>query len=59
MNEQKEEYGDEKLQQIIQSSRDISSGALIEKSIGAIILYIGDVPQNDDMTMVLLSRKAF
>ena len=57
MNEGKEEFGDEKLQQIVQRSSDVSAGTLIEEIIATVNLHFGDVPQNDDMTTVLLSRK--
>jgi len=59
MNEQMEEFGDEKLLEIVQRYRDYSADALIENIIAALNLHFGVVPQNDDMTMVLLLRKAF
>ncbi len=59
MNEQMEEFGDEKLLEIVQRYRDYSADALIENIIAALNLHFGSVPQNDDMTMVLLLRKAF
>ena len=58
MNEQMEEFGDEKLLEIVQRYRDYSADALIEKIIAALNLHFGSVPQNDDMTMILLLRKA-
>jgi len=59
MNEKKEEFGDERLLEIVQQYRDYSADALIENIIAALNLHFGVVPQNDDMTMVLLLRKAF
>ena len=56
MNEQKEEFGDEKLQQIVQRNRDGSAEALIKKIIAVVNSHFGNAPQNDDITMVLLIR---
>jgi sigma-B regulation protein RsbU (phosphoserine phosphatase) len=58
MNEQMEEFGDEKLLDIVQRYRDYSADALIENIIAALNLHFGSVPQNDDMTMVHLLRKS-
>jgi PAS domain S-box-containing protein len=57
MNEQMEEFGDEKLQEIVQQYCDLSAEALIEKINAAVNLHFGNAPQNDDMTMVSLLRK--
>jgi sigma-B regulation protein RsbU (phosphoserine phosphatase) len=57
MNEQMEEFGDEKLLKIVQQSRGYSADALIENIIAAVNLHFGNVPQNDDMTLVLSLRK--
>ena len=57
MNERMEDFGDEKLREIVQRYSGDSSGALIEKLIAAVNLHFGDVPQHDDMTMILLLRK--
>ncbi len=58
MNEQMEEFGDEKLLEIVQQYRGYSSDALIKNIIAALNLHFGGVSQNDDMTMVHLLRKA-
>ena len=59
MNEQMEEFGDEKLLEIVQQYRGYSADALIKNIIAALNLHFGRVSQNDDMTMVFLLRKAF
>jgi len=57
MNEQKEEYGDEKIVEIVKQSDDQSSEDLIYKITAALNSHFGTASQNDDMTMVLLSRR--
>ena len=57
MNEQREEFGDEKLHQIVQSNQDVSAEALIKKIITMVNAHFGNVSQNDDITLVMLLRK--
>lgn len=57
MNQRMEEFGGEKLQEIVQHSNDDSPDELIEKIIAAVNVHIGAASQSDDMTMVLLKRK--
>jgi PAS domain S-box-containing protein len=56
MNERMEEFGDEKLLEIVQRYCGYSADALIENIIAAVNLHFGNVPQNDDMTMVCIER---
>ena len=57
MNAQKEEFGNEKFQDMVHRSRDVSARTLIEKIIDAVNDHLAEVPHHDDMTMVLLHRK--
>jgi serine phosphatase RsbU (regulator of sigma subunit) len=57
MKEQREEFGDENLLEIVQQHRSHSADALIEKINTALNSHFGSMSQNDDMTMMLLSRK--
>ena len=57
MNEQMEEYGDERLSENVRRHRDYSAGTLIENIMADLKTHFGNVPQNDDMTMILLIRK--
>jgi PAS domain S-box-containing protein len=57
MNAQMEEFGDEKLLEIIQHYHGNSAEALIKTIIAALNLHFGSASQNDDMTMVHLLRK--
>jgi sigma-B regulation protein RsbU (phosphoserine phosphatase) len=56
MNERMEEFGEEKLQDLVQSNSDESSSEVIEKIITAVNRHVGAAAQSDDMTIVLLKR---
>jgi sigma-B regulation protein RsbU (phosphoserine phosphatase) len=58
MNDQMEEFGDEKLQEIVQLDKGDSATDLIENIIMAVNLHFGDASQNDDMTLIILKRKS-
>jgi serine phosphatase RsbU (regulator of sigma subunit) len=57
MNEDKEEFGDGNLMKIVQQNNGKSANVLIEKINAALNSHFGTVSQNDDMTIVLLSRE--
>jgi len=57
MNEQMEEFGDEKLLEIVKKYPNQSTSALIEKIIASVKIHFGKMTQNDDMTLILLSRE--
>ena len=57
MNERKEEFGEKRLQEIIQHNSDDSASEIIEKIIAAANLHFGNAPQNDDMTIIIIKRK--
>ena len=57
MNERMEEFGDEKLREIVQRDNGDSANESIKKIIEAVNLHFGDASQNDDMTMIILKRK--
>jgi PAS domain S-box-containing protein len=57
MNEQMEEFGDEKLLQIAEDHKNDSAGELIEKIIAAANLHFGGALQNDDMTIIIIKRE--
>lgn len=57
MNEQMEQFGDEKLREIVRCSSEDSSSELIEKIIAAVNTHVGDASHNDDMTIIVLKRK--
>jgi sigma-B regulation protein RsbU (phosphoserine phosphatase) len=56
-NELEEEFGEERLQQVITENRVLSSGELIDKIVASVKEYAGNTPQGDDMTIVVVTRK--
>jgi len=57
MNNDFEEFGEDKLLQIIGNNGSMYPKNLEKKIISAIKFHIGESPQSDDMTMILVKRK--
>lgn len=57
MNVQEEEFGEERLIQVIQESRNSSPKELIDKILNSVNIHVGKAPQMDDMTIVVVKRK--
>ncbi len=57
MNERMEEFGEERLQEIVQHNSGDSASEIIEKIIAAANLHFGNASQNDDMTIIIIKRK--
>ena len=57
MNERKEEFGDERLQEIVQQNCSDSARELIDKITDAVNSHFGNASQNDDMTIIIIKRK--
>ena len=56
MNGNMEEFGKEKLQNLVQRAEGESAAAVIERILGAVGAHVHDATQSDDMTIVLLQR---
>ena len=54
MNRRFEEFGEDRLLEVVKAGRDLAPEALIEKAFDAAKQHTGDAPQNDDMTIVVL-----
>ena len=54
MNRRFEEFGEERLLEVVTAARDSSPEEVIERSFEAVRQYSGGAPQTDDMTMVAL-----
>jgi sigma-B regulation protein RsbU (phosphoserine phosphatase) len=52
------EFGEERLNELIESHLDDSAPALISRVFEAVNEHAGDYPQSDDMTMVVVKRTA-
>ncbi len=57
MNDKEEEFGEERLQELILENRNKSSQELIDLVFAAVKLHSTGVPQSDDMTMVVVTRE--
>lgn len=49
-----DEYGEEQLLDIVTENRDLSANALIQKIVRGVKAFVGNHPQHDDMTMVVI-----
>jgi PAS domain S-box-containing protein len=56
MNGRLEEFGKERLQNLIQRSEEGNAAAMIERILAAVAAHVHDATQSDDMTLVLLQR---
>jgi sigma-B regulation protein RsbU (phosphoserine phosphatase) len=54
MNRRFEEFGEDRLLEVVKAHRDLSPEDLIEKAFDAAQKHAGDAPQTDDMTMVVV-----
>ena len=53
-NPQQEEFGEERLQHIIQNSLSLSAAQICERIQAGLRIFIAESPQSDDITMVVL-----
>jgi sigma-B regulation protein RsbU (phosphoserine phosphatase) len=54
MNKNLEEYGEERLCQVIRQNREKSARMIIDLVIGDVQEFVKEYPQHDDMTMVIV-----
>ena len=55
-NAQNEEFGDERLEQVLKASLGSSCQQLIDHVVEDVKSYVGDAPQSDDITLLTLKR---
>ncbi|MCK4836204.1 MAG: SpoIIE family protein phosphatase [Candidatus Aminicenantes bacterium] len=55
-NSREEEFGEEKLIEVIEEIRGDSAQNILEKILHAVRLHTGDSPQADDITLVVIKR---
>jgi PAS domain S-box-containing protein len=58
MNERMEEFGEERLVELVQHHSDLSAQELIKKIISTVNKHFGNSVRNDDMTLIVLIRKS-
>jgi len=56
MDSSEKEFGEKKLESLIKKNIALSSGEIIEKIIEAVYEHSRDVPQSDDITIVVIKR---
>jgi len=56
MNKNYEEFGEEKLTELVHQNIELSAKALIEKVIQAVKVHAADQSQFDDMTISIIKR---
>ncbi len=57
MNDSLEEFGKERLEEIVACQHEASAGELLERIISGVQLYTRGVSQHDDMTIMIVKRK--
>jgi len=57
VNAGNEDFGEHRLITLAQQNLALPAGALIEKIIAAVMAFAGNVPQRDDITLVVVKRK--
>lgn len=58
MNSSEEEFGEDRLQQLVQNSLTLKAEEIINRTISEIRKFAGDTPQMDDMTIMVIKRVA-
>jgi sigma-B regulation protein RsbU (phosphoserine phosphatase) len=58
MNADRQEFGDTRVKEMVLNDTKSSPRRLIDKIFAAIQVHFNGIPQNDDMTLVILSRNA-
>ncbi|MCH8033428.1 MAG: SpoIIE family protein phosphatase [Bacteroidetes bacterium] len=57
MNENEEEYGEERLKEFISNHLDESPEKIIENILSDVRMFVGKAPQWDDMTLLIIKRE--
>ncbi len=57
MNEDEEEYGEERLQEFISKHTDASPDKIIENILSDVNMFVGAAPQYDDMTLLIIKKE--
>jgi len=53
-NEKGDEFGEDALEQVVAQSRELSANGLIQRVVRSVKTFVGNHPQHDDMTMVVV-----
>ena len=55
MNEQKEIFGFDRLQEVVQAARSTSTETLLKKILNSVNQFVGNAPQHDDLTVIVVN----
>jgi sigma-B regulation protein RsbU (phosphoserine phosphatase) len=55
-NADEDQYGEERLEELLLGLRDVSATEIVEKVMVDIRRFVGDAPQSDDITMLVVKR---
>jgi sigma-B regulation protein RsbU (phosphoserine phosphatase) len=58
MNRQREEFGEKRLKRVVQANHHLGSSAIYQALTKDIRQFVRDMPQKDDMTIVLVKRSS-
>ena len=58
MNENNEEYGEERMKQLLATLHGSDCQNLIDQQMADVKAFAGNTPQSDDITLMALKRKA-
>jgi sigma-B regulation protein RsbU (phosphoserine phosphatase) len=58
-NARQEEYGESRLLSAIEAGKSIEPGELLKRLMGELDLFVGNTPQHDDVTCMLLKAESF
>jgi len=57
INDREEEFGEERLLNVITKNRGESAATILERILSAITVFAGDQPQHDDITLLILKAR--
>ena len=57
INDQEEEFGEERLVKVITENRGESAATILDRILAAITAFAGDRPQHDDITLLILKAR--
>jgi serine phosphatase RsbU (regulator of sigma subunit) len=57
MNAEEEEFGEERLLNILSENIELTAETIIQKILSAVNDHVGEVPQMDDMTLLVIKRE--
>jgi sigma-B regulation protein RsbU (phosphoserine phosphatase) len=58
VNSEEQEFGETRLSEIVVANRRVPAEQLIDNIIASVRLFVGEVRQQDDMTVMVIGREA-